>query len=190
MKQAMAHEGFHVFAVAYAPFITARVLDQIRTNLGYMEAPVCLIGLGAGFAGSDLGATHTAFEDIANTRCIPGMKVILPGDSVEIVQTMEHFCNFPQPAYVRVTVRDEESHRETIDAQYNPYGYEKIKSGTEIAFVTCGSIYEDVLKAEELSSTSASVYKLNCIKPLNEEFLDEIKKYKYVVSVEEHNIIG
>lgn len=190
MAAAMANEGFHVFAVAYAPFITARVLDQIRTNLGYMKAPVCLIGLGAGFAGSDLGATHTAFEDIANTRCIPNMKVILPGDSVEIVQTMEYLCKFPQPAYVRVTVRDGEFHRETAAAQYSPYDYKKIRTGAEIAFITCGSICDDVLNAEELLNTGASVYKLNAVKPLNEKFLEEMKTYKYAVSVEEHNVIG
>ncbi|MCI8662891.1 MAG: hypothetical protein HFG69_06475 [Hungatella sp.] len=190
MAAGMAHEGFHVFAVAYAPFITARVLDQIRTNLGYMKAPVCLIGLSAGFAGSDLGATHTAFEDIANTRCIPNMKVILPADSVEIMQTMEYLCNFPQPAYVRVTVRNPEPRRVTVSAQYDPYGYEKIKSGTEIAFVTCGSICGDVLEAEKLLGISASVYKLNSVKPLNREFLKEIKRYKYVISVEEHNVLG
>lgn len=190
MAAAMAHEGFHVFAVAYAPFITARVLDQIRTNLGYMKAPICLIGLNAGFAGSDLGATHTAFEDIANTRCIPNMKVILPGDCIEIVQTMEYLCKFPQPAYVRVTVTDEKSRRKTAIAQYNPYDYRKIKSGTEIALVTCGSICGNVLKAAESLNINASVYKLNSVKPLNRKFLEEIKKYKYVVSVEEHNIIG
>lgn len=78
VASALANEGFHVFAVAYAPFITARVLDQIRVNLGYMCAPVKLVGLSAGLASSDLGATHTAFEDIANMRSIPNMLIESP----------------------------------------------------------------------------------------------------------------
>ncbi len=55
MASAMANEGFHVFAAAYAPFLTARALDQIRVNLGYMNAPVCLVGLSSGLVASDCG---------------------------------------------------------------------------------------------------------------------------------------
>ena len=76
---ALANEGGPVFAVSYAPFITARVLDQIRVNLGMMESPVILVGLGAGYAVGELGASHMGLEDIADMRAIPNLTVVPRG---------------------------------------------------------------------------------------------------------------
>ena len=68
VASALANEGFHVFAPSYAPFITARVLDQVRVNLGMMESPAVLVGLGAGYHAGILGPSHMALEDLACAR--------------------------------------------------------------------------------------------------------------------------
>lgn len=97
MATAIANKGYPVVASAYATFITARVHDQIRANLGYIGAPVCLIGLSAGLAASDLGATHMALEDIANMRIIPGMNIWSPLDATELVKILEMYYQDPKP---------------------------------------------------------------------------------------------
>lgn len=191
MAAAMAHEGFHVFAVAYAPFITARVLDQIRVNLGYMQAPVCLIGLAAGFAGSDLGATHTAFEDIANIRCIPNMSVHTPSDTYEIAKGMEYFCSSPASMYLRITIGNGDPMIYHIPGKYNAGQWDCLKRDGDIAIVGCGAVMKEILDASmELAAQGieAAVYNARTIKPLGE--IKQLKAYNTVFTVEEHNIIG
>ena len=76
----LQNEGFNVYAVTYATFLTSRALDQIRVNLGYMGLGVKLIGEAGGMCDGNFSATHMALEDISNTRNIPNMRVITPAD--------------------------------------------------------------------------------------------------------------
>ena len=47
------------------PFTTARCFEQIKIGVGYHNAPVIIIGTGAGLSYSELGPTHHSLEDIA-----------------------------------------------------------------------------------------------------------------------------
>ncbi len=100
---AMAKEGYNVFAASYATFITARVLDQIRVNLGLMGLGVKLNGVGAGFYEGDMSATHMGLEDIANIRAIPGITILSPADCTETMKAMEAAAAMNGPVYIRLT---------------------------------------------------------------------------------------
>lgn len=190
MAAAMAHEGFHVFAIAYAPFITARVLDQIRANLGYMKANVCLIGLGAGMASSDLGATHTAFEDLSNMRSIPNILVNAPADVYEIAKGMEYFINNPKPMYLRITA-GENTYFE--NAEYDIYKPDIIGNGEDVVIVAIGTLLKEAIEASKIleeSGIRATVINARTVKPIDKQLLSEIKRFKRIVTVEEHSVIG
>lgn len=193
MAAAMAHEGYHVVAIAYAPFITARVLDQIRTNLAYMQAPVCLIGLSAGMASSDLGATHTAFEDIANMRCLPNIFVSAPVDTFEIAKNMEYFCNNGEPMYIRITVNNSDSLIYGENVEFDAKKADVIDANGKIVLVCCGSILKEVMEAKALlkcKGIDAAVINVRAVKPLDDAMLSSLKNYELIVSIEEHNVIG
>lgn len=194
VSSAMALNGYNVYSIAYAPFITARVLDQIRSLLGYMKSPVKLIGLTAGYAASDLGATHTALEDIANMRAIPNMIVICPSDCTEIAKTMIAVQNITTPVYIRITAAIEK----TLGIYKTDYNFEigkaiTLKEGNDIAIIGCGSILGSALEsAEELEhiGLSCKVINMHTIKPLDTDMLDKIINYNLIVTIEEHNLIG
>ncbi len=194
MAAAMAHEGFHVFAVAYAPFITARVLDQIRANMAYMEAPVCLIGLGGGIASSDLGATHTAFEDIANLRSVPNVIVSTPVDTYEIAKNMEWFVNNPSPMYLRITINNPESKvYNHVIHDYTPLSHNVVLQGEDAVALVTGSLMSDVVEAVKLlnkNGHSVEVINVRSIKPLDKELINKVINAKKVITIEEHSIIG
>lgn len=193
MAAAMAHEGFHVVAIAYAPFITARVLDQIRANLSYMKAPVCLIGLCAGLASSDLGATHTAFEDISNLRCLPNIIVNTPVDAFEVGKAVEYYVNHPQPMYVRITIGSSNSCIYQANNSYDIFKSDVIQNGSEVVVIATGTAVLDALESMKYlkkSGISPCIINVRTIKPLDEKMVLKIKNYKKIVTVEEHNIIG
>lgn len=193
MAAAMSQEGFHVIAIAYAPFITARVLDQIRANLGYMKSPVCLIGLGAGLAGSDLGATHTAFEDIANLRCIPDMAVSTPADTYEIAKAMEAYCNNPKSQYLRVTIADGDPKVNNEPCEYKESGNRCLQEGRDFAVLACGSIISETMNAvSKLRDLGyiPTVYSVHSVKPMDKRMIESIQNSRIVFTIEEHSVIG
>ena len=191
---ALALEGFNVFAVAYAPFITARVLDQIRANMGYMKSPVKLIGLSAGFAASDLGATHTALEDIADLRAIPNLTVLCPADCFETAKMMIAAAKMKTPVYIRITKGLTPDHR----IYEKDYALEigkavTLREGNDVVVFGCGAVLSEVLGAAEkleAHGISCKVVNMHTIKPLDKGALEEALGAKLIVTVEEHSIIG
>ncbi len=189
----MEKEGFHVFAATYATFITARVLDQVRVNLGYMKLGVKLIGVGGGLAEGDLSATHMGIEDIADIRAIPDIAVIVPADGAETVKAMTALLHYEGPAYLRL------SGKTNIPMVYmDDYDFEIgkavcLREGKDLALVAIGTMVGtalDVAKELEKRNISCRVVNMHTVKPLDTEELDRLAEYKLIVSIEEHMVSG
>ena len=103
---ALANEGLTTFAPSYATFITGRVYDQIRVNLGMMRSPVALVGVSAGCESGMLGASHMALEDISLMRGVPNVEVFCPADNAELASVLRLLAAAPRPAYVRTNTLD------------------------------------------------------------------------------------
>lgn len=189
----MEKEGFHVFAATYATFITARVLDQIRVNLGYMKLGVKLIGVGGGLAEGDLSATHMGLEDIADIRVIPNIAIIVPADGAETVKAMVALLNYKGPAYMRL------SGKTNIPMIYiDDYDFEIGKSvclreGKDLALIAIGTMVGtalDVAKELEKENIFCRVVNMHTVKPLDAKELDRLAEYRLIVSMEEHMVSG
>ncbi len=190
----LASEGYNVFASTFAPFASMRCFEQIRTQLGYMNLNVKIIGLMSGFAGGYLGNTHYGLEDIALTRTIPNMTVISPADCVETYKVIEALKNHIGPCYVRLT-----GVNGTPNAYKEDYSFKigqaiQMLEGEDIAIIATGTmVYESLRAARVLkkNNISASVYNFHTIKPLDYNSLDKIfTKYNFLVTIEEHFKIG
>lgn len=79
----MAAMGKLPFITSYAMFSPGRNWEQIRTTICYNDRKVIIAGSHAGISVGPDGGTHQAVEDIAITRVIPNMTVIVPCDSIE-----------------------------------------------------------------------------------------------------------
>ena len=76
----LAVSGKTVFVGSFAEFVTGRVYDQIRQEVGYGHTNVKIASSHAGLTLGEDGATHQTMEDIALMRAIPGMVVINAAD--------------------------------------------------------------------------------------------------------------
>ena len=76
----LALTGKVPFCGSFAEFVSGRVYDQIRQEVGYGHTNVKLASSHAGITLGEDGATHQTMEDIALMRAIPGMVVINPCD--------------------------------------------------------------------------------------------------------------
>ena len=193
IASAMANEKFNVFAAAYAPFITARVLDQVRVNMGIMESPVTLIGVMAGLFASDLGPSSTACEDIAQIRSIPNIAVISPADCTETVKAMIALSDYNKPAYLRVTVGLPNQIVYKKDYNFEIGKAITLREGQNIAIISTGTITYQCLEAAEIldkQGISCTVLNMHTIKPLDTSAIDKLMNYDTIFTVEEHSIIG
>ncbi len=189
----LQNEGFNVYAVTYATFLTSRALDQIRINLGYMGLGVKLIGEAGGMCDGNFSATHMALEDIANTRIIPNMRVITPADGMELVKTLAALKDAAYPAYVRMTGRFPIPviYREDYDFRIGKAV--TLREGKDIAFLSNGTLLGEVLKAADLlaeQGVGCRAINLHTVKPRDEEALREIAGYRLIVTAEEHLLYG
>ncbi len=104
----MAAMGKLPFITSYAMFSPGRNWEQIRTTICYNDQKVIIAGSHAGISVGPDGGTHQAVEDIAITRVLPNMTVLVPCDVIEAKKaTMLSACSLDEggtntPVYVRL----------------------------------------------------------------------------------------
>ena len=79
----LANGGSVPFVCGATCFLTARAMEQVKVDLGYAKNNVKLCGMSSGMAYGELGPTHHSIEDLAWTRVIPNLTVVVPADPVE-----------------------------------------------------------------------------------------------------------
>lgn len=190
----LSKEGFMPFVNTYASFASSRCADQVRVNMSYMELPVKLIGLTAGFGAGVLGATHMSIEDVAVMRSLPNITIISPADCTEVIKCMLAVAENDEPTYIRLT-----GPVNTPIVYKEDYNFEigkaiELVSGTEVCMIATGSMVYESLEAAKLleeKGVSCSVINMHTIKPVDTEILNKaIQNYKLIVTIEEHSELG
>lgn len=190
----MASDDIPVFATSFAPFITERCLDQIRMNLGYMQANVKLIGLSSGFEQGSSGNSHYGTEDAAVINCIPGITIITPADAAEIVQALRYSLTHKGPVYIRLTGGRFTPVVYTEEYDFSAGKNIQLREGSDAAIFANGVMVSNSLKAAKILSENGievSVINAHSLKPFDTESAVNIcKSVKLAVTAEEHSIRG
>lgn len=189
----MASEGFHVFASAFVPFATIRVLDQIRVDMGYMKLPVKLVGVAAGLSLGVLGATHFASGDIAAIRAIPNITILSPADTTETVKALYAAAEMDGPVYLRLTGMDDTKIVYQEDYDFKVGKAIPLRSGSDVSIFATGTMVSVALETAEIlarENISASVTDVHTIKPMDRSCILESLDCGLIVTIEEHSVIG
>ena len=99
----LAAAGKIPFTCAASCFLTGRALEQIKADVAYSRHNVKLCGMSSGMAYGELGPTHHSIEDVAWTRAIAGMTVIVPADPIETAQAVRAIAAFDGPVFLRLS---------------------------------------------------------------------------------------
>ncbi len=182
------------FIASYAVFSPGRNWEQIRTTIAYNDSNVKIAGHHVGISVGPDGATHEATEDIALMRAMPNMKVITPVDAIEAKKATIFAANIWGPVYLRF----QKQKTPIITTEETPFVFGKSEifwqsKKPEVVIIANGPIlYNALFAALDLEKEKIGTIVLNChtIKPLDKKIVDLVKKYKAVVTVEEHQING
>ena len=190
----LSKEGFIPFANTYASFCSSRCADQVRVNMSYMNLPIKLIGLTAGYGAGILGATHISIEDVSLMRALPNITVISPADCTEIIKAILASAQTPDPTYIRLTGPMNMPIVYKGDYDYQIGKAITLREGEDVAIIATGSMVAQSLKAAKLleeEGINCSVINMHTIKPIDKEAIALANnQHSLVVTVEEHSVIG
>ena len=189
----LALTGKIPFCGSFAEFVSGRVYDQIRQEVGYGHTNVKLASSHAGVTLGEDGATHQTMEDIALMRAIPGMVVINPCDYNQTKNATIAAAKYVGPVYLRFG-RPSWPNFTGADEPFEIGKAYVMNEGADVTLVATGHmVWESLQAAEALEAEgiSAEVINVATIKPLDEStLLASAGKTKAVVVAEEHNTAG
>ena len=190
----LSSEGFKVISTTFSPFQTLRCAEQIKVNLGYMKQKICMVGLASGLVLGNLGFTHCSIEEIGVLRSIPNISIVVPSDSFELFKILQESVNYKNSLYIRLTAGANTRIINSKDYKFKIGKAIEIMSGDDVAIISCGNILGNCIDAAlslKKNKISCSVINMHTIKPIDKKKIVEIsKKFKLIITVEEHNIIG
>ncbi len=185
--------GKKVFAVSPASFLTARSLEQIKADISYSNHPVCIVGISAGISYGQLGSTHHSIHDYAVLRCINNISIVAPSDNFEASEVIKQAIDYQSPLYIRFGKKP----MMDVHSQGTSFKIGKAiiaKQGEDVLLIATGETVQRAYLAAQILEQNkiyATVISMHTIKPFDDEtFLNEAKKAKVIVSIEEHSIYG
>jgi transketolase len=184
--------GKKVITYGISSFLVHRSRAQIRHDLCIMNLPVIIVGSGPGVVYDYDGPCHHAIEDVATMRSLPGMNIFSPCDQTSAASCAISALNCHMPSYVRL---DKGTHSNLyLGKEKESSECAVLKEGNDILFVTTGIMSHKVTEViSELSKEGISCGHLDIVKihPIDQKMIcSEMKKYKAVVTAEEHLLQG
>jgi len=188
----LAAGGKIPFTCGAACFLTARALEQIKVDLAYSHHNVKLCGMSSGMAYGQLGPTHHSIEDLAWTRAIAGLTVIVPADPVETAQAVRAAAAMDGPVFLRLS-------RMPVPAVHDDnYTFAvgraaRLRPGRDITLIATGVTVCRALDAAALLASDgidAAVLNMSTIRPIDREAIVEAATKGPVVTIEEHTVFG
>ena len=188
----LATTGLRPYVCAYAPFITARSMEQVRNDVAYANQRVVIGAAASGISLGVAGGTHHALEDLALMRSLPNMTVIVPADAEEAYQVTLATLDIDGPVYLRLGGRVEEP--PVSSATFRLGRAAELCAGNDVTVIACGALVEMSVRAsDELRKDGIHVRVLNMhtIKPLDRDaILAAAAETRGIVTAEEHHLTG
>lgn len=172
----LAKAGVKVIVGIYSTFLQ-RGFDQIFHDICLQNLPVIFLVDRAGLVGED-GPTHHGVFDISFLRIFPNIKIFAPYSLENLKEVIENSLKENSPVFIRYP---KDALPEKIEKE--------ITSNSKIVIVGIGSMAENSLRAVDIlknEGIEVSFFAMDRIKPVDENLIEKIKNFEYIITVEEN----
>ncbi|HZH60887.1 MAG TPA: transketolase C-terminal domain-containing protein [Metabacillus sp.] len=194
MASGLAHSGKKPFVASPACFLSMRSIEQIKVDVAYSQTNVKLIGISGGVSYGALGMSHHSLQDLAVTRAIPGLDVMMPADRHEAKMMIEALVESDRPAYVRIGRNPVEDSYVSDDYKFEIGKAVTMRDGSDLTIIASGETVRvalDSAEALEQEGINCRVINMHTIKPLDEEaIIRAARETGKIITIEEHSIHG
>lgn len=184
----LANGGMLPYVCGASCFLTARAMEQVKVDLGYSKSNVKLCGMSSGMAYGELGPTHHSVEDIAWTRIIPNLSVVVPADPIETASAMRLSLHHVGPMFLRIS-RMPVPKIYPDDHQFELGKASLLHEGNDITLMANGVLVQRALEAARNlhgKGIHARVLNMSSIKPIDKQaILDAARSTRGIVTAEE-----
>jgi transketolase len=190
----LAHSGKKSFVASPACFLSMRSIEQIKVDVAYSRTNVKLIGISGGVSYGALGMSHHSLQDLAVTRAIPGLDVMMPADRHEAKKMIEALVDYDKAVYVRIGRNPVEDCYASEEYDFEIGKAVTMRAGKDVTIITSGETVRVALNAAEAleqEGIDCRVINMHTIKPLDEEaIVKAAQETGHIITVEEHSIHG
>ncbi len=189
----LANGGRIPFVCGASSFLTARALEQIKVDVAYSNTNVKIVGVSSGVAYGALGPTHHSIEDLAWTRAIANLTVVVPADPAETEQAVLAAHRHIGPVFIRTS-------RMPVPAVHETgYRFEfgkaaLIREGSDVTIIANGVMVARAVEAADIlwrDGISARVLNMATVSRLDSEaVLSAAAETAGIVTIEEHTVKG
>ena len=188
----LANGGLIPFVCGASCFLTGRALEQVKVDLGYSRTNVKLCGMSSGVAYGELGPTHHSIEDLAWTRAIANMTVIVPADPPETASAMRAAVDYDGPVFLRLS-RMPVPVVHPADYEFRIGRAARLRDGSDITLIAIGTMVCRALEAAallEADGIRAAVVNMSSVRPLDRKAIVEAAAAGPIMTIEEHTVVG
>jgi len=189
----LASMGKIPFTHTFTPFATRRVCDQVTLSVAYAKQKVIMAGSDPGIAAEINGGTHMSLEDVAIMRNIPGMLIVEPVDTTQLISLFPQILAHDGAVYVRLFRKNADKIYDN-GTEFTLGKGHVCRTGTDVTIVTSGLMISEAFRAGDIlagKGVSAEIINIHTIKPLDTDLiLESAKKTGKVIVAENHGIIG
>lgn len=189
----LAAEGMVPFCAIYSTFMQ-RAFDNLIHDVAIQQLPVvCCLDRG-GLVGED-GVTHHGLFDMAAFRTIPSLIIAAPRNEWELRQLMFTAKESGKPFLIRYPrgMGEGVAWRKEPFVKLEIGRGECLAEGDEVAILSVGTTaheaHEAVVAAAEQGLRVAH-YDLRFVKPLDTALLDEVARFKRIITIEDGLLSG
>jgi transketolase len=184
----LANGGMVPYVCAASCFITARAMEQVKVDLGYSKSNVKLCGMSSGMAYGELGPTHHSIEDLAWTRIIPNLAVVVPADPIETAAAMHYSLEHTGPMFLRISRMPVRAvHDESF--QFTLGKATTLREGNDVTLMANGVMISRALDAANSlaqQGIQARVLNMSSMSPMDiDAVLDAARTTRGIVTAEE-----
>lgn len=188
----IAKEGGIPFYVNFAMFATGTVWTQLRQAC-YPNANVKILATHPGMDGGFDGATHHANEDMAITRALPNLQVIVPASPDELRQVVRYAADHDGPVYIRCA-RDVVPDLPSSAPFRIGQGVVEADEGDDFAIIYEGTTADLARRSFEAAGERGArgvLVNIRSIKPLDDSLVSSLAgRVRRIVTIENHTVIG
>jgi transketolase len=190
----LATTGMRPYVCAYAPFISARSMEQVRNDVAYANQRVVIGAAASGVSLGVAGGTHHSLEDLAVMRSFPNMNVIVPADVNEAYKATLATLDIDGPVYLRLGGRAEEPPVTDAEAPFRLGKAAQLRPGKDVAVLACGALVDMAVRASDTlkkEGIEVRVLNMSSIKPFDRDaVLAAAAETRGIVTAEEHHLAG
>ena len=191
MAAGLAAGGMRPYVAVYSSFFQ-RCYDQMLHDICMQHLPVVFLLDRSGIGGED-GQTHHGLFDLSLCLPVPGLTVLAPSSSDELISMLKWTITSVGPCVIRYpkSVKPFSINKDT--KPFVPGKWIPLHENSSVILLASGSMVpvaadvHDILEKRQIRST---VVNCSTLKPLDEDCLSSIPENSFVFTLEEHMLTG